>query len=34
MIVATALSVDATLITADDGILHWKGGRRTHDARR
>jgi PIN domain nuclease of toxin-antitoxin system len=34
MIVATALSAEATLITADDGILRWKGGLRTHDARR
>jgi hypothetical protein len=34
MIVATALSVGATLVTADDAILNWPGPLRTHDARR
>lgn len=34
MIVATALSVGATLVTADDAILNWSGPLRTHDARR
>jgi PIN domain nuclease of toxin-antitoxin system len=33
MIVATALSVGATLLTADDTILGWSGQLRTHDAR-
>jgi len=34
MIVATALSVGAMLLTADDAILGWRGPLRTHDARR
>jgi PIN domain nuclease of toxin-antitoxin system len=34
MIVATALSVGAILVTADDVILRWRGPLRTHDARR
>lgn len=34
MIVATALTLDATLITADDAILRWRGPLRLHDARR
>ena len=34
LIVATALSIDAPLVTADERILRWQGGLRTHDARR
>lgn len=34
MIVATALSIGATLITADESILHWHKRLKTHDARR
>ncbi|MSO93642.1 MAG: type II toxin-antitoxin system VapC family toxin [Rhodospirillales bacterium] len=33
MIVATALSERATLITADRRVLAWKGGLKCHDAR-
>ena len=34
MIVATALSLGAQLMTADRRILRWRGGLRTHDAQR
>lgn len=34
MIIATALSIDAELLTADEGILGWSGGLRAVDARR
>lgn len=34
IIVATAISVGAILLTADDSILRWRGPLRTHDARR
>lgn len=34
IIVATALSIGATLVTADKAILRWKGPLRTFDARR
>ncbi|MGH7821967.1 MAG: type II toxin-antitoxin system VapC family toxin [Candidatus Binatia bacterium] len=34
MIVATAQSSDATLVTADDAILTWRGRLNTQDARR
>lgn len=34
MIVAAALLRDATLVTADDAILRWRGRLRTQDARR
>lgn len=34
MIVATALSLGATLVTADESILSWKGMLRRFDARR
>ncbi|MGQ0663936.1 MAG: type II toxin-antitoxin system VapC family toxin [Pseudomonadota bacterium] len=33
IIVATALSLQATLLTADGRVLAWRGGLRTHDAR-
>lgn len=33
IIVATALAHDATLITADETLLHWPGPLKTHDAR-
>lgn len=33
-IAATALRLPATLMTADQRILRWKGGLRCHDARR
>jgi PIN domain nuclease of toxin-antitoxin system len=34
IIVATALAHDATLITADERLLAWRGPLKTHDARR
>jgi PIN domain nuclease of toxin-antitoxin system len=34
LIVASALSVDATLVTADRSILTWRGPLKRHDARR
>ena len=34
IIVATAMSVDATLLTADERLLRWRGKLRTVDARR
>ena len=34
MIVATALSAEATLVTADEAILEWRGELLRHDARR
>jgi PIN domain nuclease of toxin-antitoxin system len=33
LIVASALSIGATLVTADDSLLRWRGPLRTHDAR-
>ncbi|MFQ5939903.1 MAG: PIN domain-containing protein, partial [Alphaproteobacteria bacterium] len=33
-IAATAMSLDATLLTADDRLLDWRGDLKTHDARR
>ena len=33
MIVASALSIDATLVTADDPLLRWRGPLKTLDAR-
>ncbi len=34
IIAATAMSVDATLLTADERLLRWRGKLRTVDARR
>ena len=34
IIAATAMSVDATLLTADERLLRWRGKLRTSDARR
>jgi PIN domain nuclease of toxin-antitoxin system len=34
IVVATAISLGARLLTADDPVLRWRGSLRTHDARR